>query len=211
MNIFYLDKNEESCAQYHNDKHVVKMILEYAQLLSTAHRITDGVLSVGLSKTGRKQTRYVLSDERNDVLYTATHVNHPSAKWARHSAGNYHWLYSLLNNLCKEYTHRYGKHHVVETKVLPTLALVPNGLAAGEFTPPWRAMPDDVKIGDDSLASYRNYYITKKRAMSRWTNRPMPVWFAEGIYNNYGDACYVVNDIKRSRIIQQPLSHYANV
>jgi len=211
MNIFYLEPEAEACAQSHNDKHCVKMILEYAQLLSTAHRITDGVLSVGLSKTGRKQTRYVLSDERNDVLYTATHANHPSAKWARHSTGNYDWLYSLLNNLCKEYTHRYGKTHVVETKLLSTLARVPNGLVVGEFSPPWRAMPDDVKIGEDSLASYRNYYIKNKRSMSRWTNRSMPVWFAEGIYKDYGDTCSIINDVKRRRIISQPLSQYANV
>ena len=211
MNIFYLDKDEELCAQYHNDKHVVKMILEYAQLLSTAHRITDGVLSVGLSKTGRKQTRYVLSDERNDVLYTATHANHPSAKWARHNATNYRWLYSLLNNLCKEYTHRYGKLHTVETKLLSALAKAPNGLEVGEFSPPWRAMPDDVKIGEDSMASYRNYYIKYKKNMSRWTNREMPDWFAEGIYKEYGDVCSILNDHKRQRIISMPLNQNANL
>ena len=64
MNIFYLHSDPRTCAEYHCDKHVVKMILEYAQLLSTAHRILDGTMSVGLSKTGRKQTRYILPDDR---------------------------------------------------------------------------------------------------------------------------------------------------
>ena len=69
MNIFYVHSDPKTCAQQHVDKHVVKMILEYAQLLSTAHRVLDGNQSVGLSKTGRKQTRYVLSDDRDSVLY----------------------------------------------------------------------------------------------------------------------------------------------
>lgn len=36
MNLFYLDKNLDKCAEYHVDKHVNKMILEAAQLLCTA-------------------------------------------------------------------------------------------------------------------------------------------------------------------------------
>ncbi len=55
MNIFYLDHDVYKCAEMHNDKHTVKMILEYAQLLSTAHRFLDGTLIDGYSKTGRKQ------------------------------------------------------------------------------------------------------------------------------------------------------------
>jgi hypothetical protein len=42
MNIFVLDTNPAKAAKYHNNKHCVKMILETAQLLSTAHRIIDG-------------------------------------------------------------------------------------------------------------------------------------------------------------------------
>ena len=111
MNIFYLDNDPKICAQMHVDKHCIKMILEYAQLLSTAHRILDGTVSIGLGKTGRKQTRYVLPDDRESVLYSATHLNHPSAVWCRQSAMNYHWLYTLLVECCKEYTYRYGKIH----------------------------------------------------------------------------------------------------
>ena len=42
MNIFYLHNDPKICAEMHNDKHCIKMILEYAQLLSTAHRVLDG-------------------------------------------------------------------------------------------------------------------------------------------------------------------------
>ena len=72
MNIFYLDHDVRKCAEMHNDKHTVKMILEYAQLLSTAHRVLDGTVVIGNSKTGRKQVRYVLSDNRESILYSAT-------------------------------------------------------------------------------------------------------------------------------------------
>ena len=42
MNIFYLDRDPVIAAQMMCDKHVVKMILESAQMLSTAHRVLDG-------------------------------------------------------------------------------------------------------------------------------------------------------------------------
>ena len=96
MNIFYLNPDPKICAQEHISKHVVKMIIEYAQLLSTAHRIIDGTLSVSLSETGRKQKRYVLPDERESILYLSTHSNHPSAVWVRQSDANYNWLYLSL-------------------------------------------------------------------------------------------------------------------
>ena len=95
MNIFYLHNDPKICAEMHVDKHCVKMILEYAQLLSTAHRVLDGTLVNGYSKTGRKQKRYVLPDDRDSVLYSATHINHPSAVWVRKSDANYAWQRQL--------------------------------------------------------------------------------------------------------------------
>lgn len=109
MNIFYVHSDPVICAQQHVDKHVVKMILEYAQLMSTAHRILDGVETVGLSKSGRKAKRWVLPDEREDALYKASHINHPSAKWCRHSLANYQFLFKLWIELMREYHYRYGK------------------------------------------------------------------------------------------------------
>jgi hypothetical protein len=183
VNIFYLHNDPIICAEMHNDKHCIKMILEYAQLLSTAHRIIDGTQSVGLSKTGRKQTRYVLPDNRESVLYSATHINHPSAVWVRQCVDNYKWLWSLLDALCKEYTYRYGKVHKCEkTGLVEALRWVPNNIKEhGIFTGPTPAMPDDVKIKGDSLASYRNYYITNKQHLASWrgkiNSRNIPEWF----------------------------------
>jgi len=183
MNIFYLSHDTKECAQFHNDRHTIKMILEYAQLLSTAHRYLDGTQSVGLSETGRKQTRYVLPDSRESILYYATHINHPSAVWVRHSVGNYFWLSNLLVELCKEYTYRYGKVHKCERDGLVQMLhdMVPDNMAIIGFTEPTPAMPDDVKIAGDSLASYRNYYISNKQHLASWkgkvNSRNIPEWF----------------------------------
>jgi hypothetical protein len=181
MNIFYLHNNPKVCAEMHNDKHCIKMILEYAQLLSTAHRVLDGTLSVGLSETGRKQSRYVLSDGRESELYVATHINHPSAIWVRKSYENYEWLYTMFIELMKEYTYRYGKNHACE-KLIESLYTPPTHIPKGVgFTEPTPAMPDDVKVAGDSIKSYRNYYINNKTHLASWrgkfNSRPVPSWF----------------------------------
>jgi hypothetical protein len=184
MNIFYLDNDTRVCAEMHNDKHLVKMILEYAQLLSTAHRVLDGTPTIVLSATsGRKQTKYMLHGDIDGVLYSATHINHPSAVWCRQSVANYMWLAELLEQLCGEYTYRYGKVHKVERDgLMQTLKnFIPKNIADKPFTEPTPAMPDDVKVPGDSIASYRNYYINNKTHLASWkgkvNSRPIPMWY----------------------------------
>jgi len=179
MNIFYLDNDVTKCAEMHNDKHVVKMILEYAQLLSTAHRVLDGVELNGLSESGRKKKFWTLGDRRDYTLYKATHINHPSAVWVRQNQQNYIWLSQLLHALCKEYTYRYGKIHKVERDgLLEELYNWPMNIPMGEFTEPTPAMPDDVKVAGDSIKSYHNYYIKNKAHLANWKNRKVPDWYA---------------------------------
>lgn len=214
MNIFYLHNDPETCAQMHNDKHVVKMILEYAQLLSTAHRVIDGVEEQALSKSGRKQKVWRLDDHRENVIYKASHINHPSAKWARHGEQNYRWLFTMWTHLLNEYTYRYGKHHTAE-RLLTYLARPPKNINMEErYTSPWRAMPEQYKVARSTpnytIESYRAYYLGEKVKMSRWTNRAMPEWFADGINSLYEDACYMEYKPKLNRIISMPLQ-YANV
>lgn len=187
MNIFYLDSNEKVCAQYHVDKHVVKMIVEYAQLLSTAHRVLDGhesVVNYILNDKSRKKKVWTLQDTKlNEEIYKATHINHPSAKWARHCAMNYTWLMSMWLELLDEYTHRYGKHHSCE-RLIPYLCQLPKNIStAYQFSPPWRAMPDEFKM-DKSMPnycveSYRAYYNGTKTHMFKWKNRDKPAWVKE--------------------------------
>ena len=112
MNIFYLHSDPHIAAKWHVDKHVVKMIVESAQLLCTAHRMNDGIKTEARSKTGRKTWRYIMEDERRqEQLYQAVHYHHPSAVWCRETKQQYKWLYDLFKYLGHEYTHRYGKVH----------------------------------------------------------------------------------------------------
>jgi len=193
MNIFYLAHELEKCARYHNDSHNVKMILEYCQLLSTAHRIIDGKLTMVpmfdknggqvFLKSGEKRLKkhYVLDDERENTLYRATHQNHPSAIWVRQSKQNYMWLHGLLVELCKEYTYRYGKTHKTQAiGLVDALSVSPNNIPDSEFTPPTPAMPDECKL-EDSLSSYRNYYNNFKTHLASWKKRGAPEWFEPGV------------------------------
>ena len=194
MNIFYLNNDPKICAEMHLDKHVVKMILEYAQLLSTAHRVLDGTVSTRLSKSGRKQQYYPLADERDNFLYSATHVNHPSAVWVRYSYENYEWLYKLFIALLDEYTHRYGRIHatarLIDALYTPPIH-IPKGIG---FTEPTPAMPNEVKVLREvatdryeinSIESYHKYYIHNKVHIAKWTKREIPLWYSEGIKSAY--------------------------
>lgn len=182
MNVFYLDPDPEVAARYHVDKHVVKMILEYAQLLSSAHRLLDGrVVPVGTRKVrllGEEMASLV--DGKvvigEPLCYRETHVNHPSAIWARESVPQYHWLFRLFRALLAEYTHRYGRQHSTE-RLVDFLHLHPLRLESWTWREPPQAMPDECKL-PDTVEAYRNYYRLRKASFAKWKNRPVPDWFA---------------------------------
>jgi len=181
MNVFYLDKDPVVCAEMHNDKHVVKMLVEYAQLMSTAHRIIDGEHWEGRTTNGRRIARFFHPDSAmQHTLYKATHMNHPSAVWLRESAQNYTWLYDMWTALHHEFEHRYGKSHLSFTKLEYYLISPPEGLTgASGFTDPPPAMgqfPDCIVPGD-SINSYRNYYKVAKKSFAVWTKRDTPYWW----------------------------------
>lgn len=177
MNIFFLDRDPKVAAQYHCDKHVVKMILESAQLLSTAHRLLDGTMTVEANPSGRKMKRWKLNDGRDSVLYLASHVNHPSGVWARSNMDHYRWLYDLMYFLINEYKHRYGgKYHKCEN-VLMALLNAPNNIPVTDWADPPQAMPQDAKVVGDSVEAYRNYYRLHKRRMANWKIRGTPFWY----------------------------------
>ena len=189
MNIFYLDSDPQTCAEMHISKHVVKMIIEYAQLMSTAHRVIDGYEEIekryvhgSLPARYRNTKVWRLTDARDTTLYKATHMNHPSAIWCRQSEANYAWLYKMWVNLLEEYTYRYGKIHAC-SKLLEPLKDAPKNITQKPFTPPTPAMPDDVKVPGDELASYHNYYNKNKRGFASWqgkiNSRTIPTWYQQ--------------------------------
>ena len=184
MNIFYLDKDPKVCATMHCDKHVVKMIIEYAQLLSTAHRVLDGVSKNVLTKSNRKYTTWIHPITLMETtLYKSTMRNHPSAIWARQSLSHYVYLKELWKNLCAEYTYRYGKVHITYTKLIDVLEVNPTNIPNVPFFDPPPAMSHFPLciVPNNSLHSYYNYYIVAKNYFAKWTKRPIPEWYSKGL------------------------------
>lgn len=195
INIFYLDENPVLAAQAHCNKHIVKMCTEYAQLLSTAHRVLDGVQElISYEEGGKKRTKKVLlllgesakvvlqaENPRHKLvienarMYKATHVNHPCSAWARATSANYVFLYCLLVHCLVEYRFRYDRRHAV-TGLLSTLVDLPKNLTTGEFHDPPLVMPEEFKAGD-AVTSYRNFYNGSKARFAKWTRREPPEWF----------------------------------
>jgi len=177
MNIFYLDEDYKVAAKQHLDKHVVKMIIEYAQLMSTAHRVLDGTQWYDKTAAGRRIARWEHPNrELDQILYKASHINHPSGIWVRESFSNYIWLHALWEKLCAEYTYRYGKIHMTQQKLQHILKTPPTNIPSGGMTKMPQAMPDEFKQ-KDSIEAYRQYYRVAKAKMAVWTKRETPEWY----------------------------------
>lgn len=181
MNIFYLSDDPSECARWHVDRHVVKMIVEYAQLMSTAHRVLDGKMTVvpRINKKGKivKRKVYVL-DKHDSLLYKATHMNHPSAIWVRQSRDNYETLYKLWIALIDEWRDRFGhsKFHKCET-LKEALSTPPKNIPDIGPTKLLLAMPDEYQISNDPIECYRNFYSFGKAHLAKWKNRDVPQWY----------------------------------
>ena len=146
MNIFYLHKDPEKAARYQYNKHVVKMILESAQMLCTAHHC------------------YGDKWQKENVPYKQAHLNHPSTVWARRSKATYMWLFSHMMGLGHEYWLRYGKQHLSISKCSMFLSKPPVHIQGEEFVQPPQAMPDKYK-DPCSIQAYWNYYIGEKHVV----------------------------------------------
>ena len=81
MNVFILDYDVCKIPELMCDQHIVKMILETAQLLCSAHHVVDPM--------------------NTNIPYKLTHVNHPCAVWTRGSVFNYNFLVCLGVKLCE--------------------------------------------------------------------------------------------------------------
>ena len=157
MNIFYLDKCPYKAAELQYNKHVVKMILESAQMLCTAHHHYDN---------------------GDNVPYKKAHYNHPSTKWCRQNKNNYRWLYNHMIALGEEYTARYGKTHLTITKCKEFLATPPKRIQGDEWSQPPQTMPDEYKH-EDSIIAYWQYYINGKSHIAGKTEnkyREIPIF-----------------------------------
>ena len=147
MNIFYLHKDPREAARLQYNKHVVKMILESAQMLCTAHHC------------------YGDSWQKENVPYKQAHLNHPSTIWARRSKATYMWLFKHMMGLGYEYWLRYGKQHLSISKCSMFLSKPPVHIQGDDWVQPPQAMPDEYKT-ECSIQAYWNYYIGEKHVVA---------------------------------------------
>jgi hypothetical protein len=172
MNIFVLDRNPTNAAEMMCDKHVVKMIVESCQLLSTAHHVLDGQ-EVTIDSGKRKYKTYICSQTN---ICKATMINHPCTIWTRRSRANYAWLWQHANSLCKEYTNRYVRQHSMEQMLQGSLNDIPKNIDKGGLTDFAQAMPDAYKH-EDVVAAYRAYYLGEKARFAKWRTGNIPNWW----------------------------------
>lgn len=160
MNIFVLDHDPVVAAEMQCDKHVVKMVLETAQLLCSPYQFSN-----------------------TNPPYKVTHYNHPCSKWTRASMANYEWLLKHGEALAREYTYRFGRVHKSSSVIhwcrqelmfcrSPLEGMIEYG------TPFVMAMPDQYKVDGNAVQSYRNYYLGDKVRFATWQRgRAAPAWF----------------------------------
>ncbi len=164
LNIFFLDRDPATCATAHVDRHVVKMPLESAQMLSTAYRATWRSVSP------------------SPLVYKTTHLNHPCSVWARESTQHYSWLCLLGLALCNEFAFRYDHEHKAKGTILWLQEHSPNIADAGWIDPP-KCFGNFSTDTQDAVEAYREYYVATKefdkngKLMATWKNREKPEWW----------------------------------
>jgi hypothetical protein len=155
MNIFMTNIDPKIAAKDHCNVHQVKMILEYAQLLSTAHHVFG-------------------SGDCIEGIYKKTHVNHPSAIWVRESHHNYSWVWECAMELCRLYTGRTGKVHKTQ-QLLERLVYSPTGIGYRPFRLPPVAAPEEYKQLASTTTVFNAYQEYLKNKYKDWTTREKPV------------------------------------
>jgi len=174
MNIFYLDSDPVKAAQAQYNKHVVKMILESAQMLCTAHH----------------HYTELLAQDDSYIPYKKAHYNHPSTIWCRENSEQYLWLYDHMIALGNEYTKRYKKIHLTIKKCADILQATPAGIPLGTFEEPPQCMPDQYKVAGCSVTAYWNYYEREKHTVA---NKNEEIKFRPDEYINihYSNSNYI--------------------
>jgi hypothetical protein len=186
LNIFILDTDPKKAAEYHCDKHVVKMILESCQMLSTAHWIklleNNGKNIADFKKMKiLKEYLYENTDKKLQPPYKLTHHRHPCTIWTHQTKQNYEWHLSLLYHLCKEYTLRYKKTHKSEQYYKWFKDNLPVNIDNDKLQQFPICMKEEYKISKDPVVCYKFYYIFDKSRFAKWKYTKIPVWYKKGL------------------------------
>ena len=181
MNVFVLSECPRESARMMCDKHIPKMIIEAAQMLSTAHRMHDGYMEKRLSKSGKRMVKAYPHHNSNldGVLYKAVHHYHPCTVWTMASKANYNWHYEHFLELCSEFTYRFKKEHLTYTKLRDVLKAATTNIPDIELTEFPQAMSHypQCMVDGNPIQAYRNYYHVAK-GFAKWVKgREAPSWW----------------------------------
>ena len=185
MNIFVLATDPQDAARYHCNKHVVKMILESAQMMCAAHwshLLKESGLELSDFKRVRDAQQWLYDNKDPDFHppWKMSHTRHPCTVWTAENIANYMWHSRLGYALLHEYTRRYKKVHKSQVVHEWLRENIPVGMSDGMITDHPLCMPDECKVIGDPVTSYRNYYRKYKKRLAVWEPRSTtPDWFKE--------------------------------
>ncbi|UCM93089.1 pyrimidine dimer DNA glycosylase/endonuclease V [Candidatus Tisiphia endosymbiont of Melanophora roralis] len=173
MNIFITNICPILSAQALDNKRVLKMIVESAQLLSTAIFCNSQI---------------VYPD-----IYKPTHLKHPCTIWASSNRNNWFWLSEHLIALCHEYTHRYHKKHKTQQLISNLLKYSSHLIDDNNMTPFVNCTKSDYLQIDfsnhsNTFKAYQQYLTVKWNndiIKPKWTNRSIPKWYTQEYIQNY--------------------------
>ncbi len=177
MNIFVVDTDPTLSAQQLPDRHVTKMILESAQMLSIV--FSNHYWGIG---------QVMKVDGTPFKTEKGAFKNHPCTQWVAEYIENCAWLIQHGQSLCSEFRARYGKPHGLEQSLLDTESLFQRALGdpisihnkVESFA---RAMPEDLKYNSDidDVTAYRQYLNTKTWAYYNYLRIPerRPSWLLQ--------------------------------
>ncbi len=179
MNIFILDTDPRKCAEYHCNKHLVKMITEHNQILGSIAYTARGI------RSKKDITPHFISkhfpgfprknEEGGSKPYGIGFKSHPCTQWAAKTLDNYRWLCELTAEMCYEYTRRYGRKHAGE-EICRWYASNHPELPITGMTPFAQAMPDSCK-NPNAVIAYRQYYKEHKSRFAKWPAGKTPEWW----------------------------------
>lgn len=176
MNIFVTDSDPDTSAKNLDDKRVIKMVLESAQMLSTAiifHKYPEYFVDNSEQNRIKRRSASVLLG-----VYKPTHINHPSNVWARNTRSNWQWLFEHFEALCLEYKARYSKTHKC-SQIGDLLAQNADFIPKGSITEfancaAHKGLGISYKHLEDVELAYKLYLN------DRWgTDKRIPTWYGE--------------------------------
>lgn len=167
MQIFFLSRSAKEAAQMACDKHVVKQIIETAQILSTVWFKVHG-------------SKHKLYHQLGWLCKPWPNKKHPSILWVEASRANYAWTVQYWGALLSEYTNRYHKFHKFQTMHDNLVTMIPDpSLVSDDFvpmSPEYQALPVELK-DEDPVVAYRAYYKRDKARFAKWAHSETPTWW----------------------------------